>query len=639
MDMQIPLNRLKFGQDDGAGINARVAGRQDGIAELAANLFAQGQIENLIVKDAGEGFYSVANGNRRLAAFHMIHGKDSSQPINCTLHDVDEAKAFEYSLATAVTAKQLHPVDQHEAFARLEERGKTHEEIARQYGMTEKEVRQALALGRLSPKIRQAWRDGEIKAEVARAFTLALDHAMQDKTFDKMKADGRLYESFVKKELGAGTTGAEVSQLIDFVGAEAYRGAGGVVTEDLFGSSHIISNVPLLKQMAVQLLDVKCEQLKAEGWAWAELEANLPQGARYWPKSELKDRELLFEGDEAERLEKLQAAWDTSRNSDDSDYDEEEKLEHEIQTLLEPVMARSFDAKKRTKLGCIVDVEDGRLVVLYGVKKPAEAKLPAAGGAEPVTDSAAGKKAGATKAPEEPEISNALLQKLCLTLTKAAATALIQDEQLALSVLLAGFGCYSDCGVKVSVTGLGSRGERGLLGSEDMEDALPLANQLKPAERISLLAQIAANALDFQGSSMDLSDKHDSAAAICNAIDAKALNAALRGAFDAEGYFAGVNKALCLKAIEEACGPDLARQQSKNGKSDIADFATENVPPTGWLPLQLRAKGYDGPPVAKGKVVALPAEKAKKPAKAAPAKRAAAAKKPAKKSSAKKKKR
>jgi ParB family chromosome partitioning protein len=48
------------------------------------------------------------------------------------------------------------------------------------------------------------------------------------------------------------------------------------------------------------------------------------------------------------------------------------------------------------------------------------------------------------------------LHRLSVQLTQAAATALIQDEQLALSVLLAGFGCYDDCGVKVSVNGLGS---------------------------------------------------------------------------------------------------------------------------------------------------------------------------------------
>ena len=43
MDLQVPLNRLKFGQEDGAGINARVAGRQDGIAELAANIYANAE--------------------------------------------------------------------------------------------------------------------------------------------------------------------------------------------------------------------------------------------------------------------------------------------------------------------------------------------------------------------------------------------------------------------------------------------------------------------------------------------------------------------------------------------------------------------------------------------------------------------
>jgi ParB family chromosome partitioning protein len=173
MDLKIALNRLRFGQDDGAGINARVAGREEGIAELAANLLAQGQIENLIVRDAGEGFYAVANGNRRLAAFHMMYGAQSEEPIGCTLHNVDETRAFEMSLTTAITAAQLHPVDQYEAFARLDERGKTHDEIARQYGMTEKQVRQALALGGLSPLIRNAWRAGEIKAEIAKAFTLA----------------------------------------------------------------------------------------------------------------------------------------------------------------------------------------------------------------------------------------------------------------------------------------------------------------------------------------------------------------------------------------------------------------------------------------------------------------------------------
>ena len=48
MHLQVPLNRLKFGQEDGDGINARVVGREEGIAALAVTLRAQGQIEDLI---------------------------------------------------------------------------------------------------------------------------------------------------------------------------------------------------------------------------------------------------------------------------------------------------------------------------------------------------------------------------------------------------------------------------------------------------------------------------------------------------------------------------------------------------------------------------------------------------------------
>lgn len=632
MDIKVPLKMLKFGHEDGEGINARVAGRDDGIAALAANLNANGQIENLVVKDAGDGFFSVANGNRRLAAFRMMYGEGADQPIGCTLHQVDNDKAFEYSLTTAITAEQLHPVDQYEAFARLEEHGKTEEEIAQQYGMADKQVRQALALGRLSPKIRQAWRAGDLAAEAAQAFTLALDHKTQDKVFEKLsKGGGRIQQWSVKRELGADALDRDVAQLIEFVGAETYRARGGILTEDLFGSSHIVSDEALLKQMARDVLTAKCEELRADGWAWAELEGDLPQGARWWPKHEIK--KLPYEGDEEERRTKAEATAAAIEESDewnDAMHDQLDTLRIEIELIDAAARKRAFDVKKRKTLGCIVDVEEGKMTVLYGVKKPDNAKLSKGDPEAAKRVQAASPSKG--KAQDEPDISNALLHRLSVQLTKAAATALIQDEQLAVSVLLAGFGCYDDCGVKVSITGLGARDERGVLGSEEMGKALSIALAMKPAERISLLAQLAANALDFQNRALDQEDDDDGALAICGAIDAKLFNPAMRGAFDAKDYFAGVSKALCLKAIEEAVGPDLARQQSKNQKTDIVAFAIENVPPTGWLPTQLRHKGYDGPPVKKAAGKLAPAQ-AKKPAKAVAKK---AAKKPAKKPAKKK---
>lgn len=640
MDVKVPLKMLKFGHEDGEGINARVAGREDGIAALAANIFANrspenpsGLIENLIVKDAGEGFYSVANGNRRLAALRMIEVSEGSDlPIPCTMHQVDETKAFEYSLTTAITAEQLHPVDQYEAFARLEERGKTQGDIAQQYGMKARQVQQALALGRLSPRIRDAWRRGDIKAEVAQAFTLALDHATQEKLFTQLDKAHAVTVHNVKRELGAYATDEEITQLLNVVGTEAYRSAGGHVTEDLFGTSHIISDEALLKQLARQLLIAKCEELSSAGWGWADILSDLPHGARFWPVSEVKTK--VFEGDEEQRLEKIRACINEIDDSEEIvTYEieqEQDRLAAEADAIEQAVKLRSYADKKRKTLGCIVTIEDGRLVVLAGIKRPVEARASDSRDDEANGDGASTKPAAAAAkaAPEEPEISNALLHRLSVQLTQAASTGLIEDTPLALAVLLSGFDTYGGNGVKVSVSGLGMGGAPGKLFGQpdDLPRTLALAKKLKPAEKLDLLVQVAAGALDFQNASLNGgTDEHDSIVSICNAIEPKALNAALRGAFDAKDYFAGVNKALCLKAIEEAVGTDIARQQAKNSKAEIAAFAVENVPTTGWLPLQLRAKGYDGPPVKKpGK---LAPARGKKPAKAAPKK---AAKKAAK---------
>jgi ParB family chromosome partitioning protein len=636
MDLQVPLNRLKFGHEDGDGINARVTGRDTRIAELAANIFANranapdraGLIENLIVKDAGAGFYSVANGNRRLAALHMIDGADASIAIPCTLHQVDETKAFEYSLATAITAEQLHPVDQYEAFARLDAHGKTHEEIAQQYGLTEKQVRQALALGRLSPTVRAAWRGGTINERAAQAFTLALDHKTQDKLFAKLEKAHQLQEWSIRRELGAGAIAGDVLELLDFVGADAYRERGGVVTEDLFGTSHIISDQDLLKAMARERLVVECEALRAAGWGWAEIEADLPRGARHWPQS--RPRTKVFEGDEESSLKELRSRLEKLENDEDFDMDEQDRLSDEIDAIEQRVLARSFDAKKRKTLGCIVDVESGRLVVLAAVQRPT-----GVGREGDDMDVGTAPTRKAVKAAAEPDVSQALLHRLSVQLTTAAATALIQDEQLALSVLLAGVGCNYDGGVRISVSGLGSRDHRSLLGADQMDRALPLALELKPADRITMLAQLAASALDFQNRSLDDDKKRSGAIAICNAIDPKLMNAALRGAFDAKDYFGSVSKMLCLRAIGEALGPDLMRQQDKKPKADIAAFAIENVPSTGWLPTQLRAKGYDGPPVKAGKLKIVEGGKKKPATKATSLKRAASAKKAAKKTAKK----
>ncbi|TGS79736.1 hypothetical protein EN818_30990, partial [Mesorhizobium sp. M3A.F.Ca.ET.175.01.1.1] len=79
------------------------------------------------------------------------------------------------------------------------------------------------------------------------------------------------------------------------------------------------------------------------------------------------------------------------------------------------------------------------------------------------------------------------------------------------------------------------------------------------------------------------------------AIDAGRLAKALGEAFDAEDYFKSIAKPFVITAIREAINEDEARKADKLKKKELVEFAVKNVPPTGWLPPELRAPTYSGP--------------------------------------------
>jgi ParB family chromosome partitioning protein len=163
--------------------------------------------------------------------------------------------------------------------------------------MAEKQVRQALALGRLSPKIRQAWREGEIKAEVAQAFTLGLDHKTQDKLSRSWRRND-LDRHSIRAELGV-KPNEDIGVLVNFVGMDAYRARGGHVTEDLFKEQHIVSDDVLLKAMVGERL-----RRNAIGWSSSRagsggVEADLPKSWRSWPTTRVDVAKFFTPEEEA----------------------------------------------------------------------------------------------------------------------------------------------------------------------------------------------------------------------------------------------------------------------------------------------------------------------------------------------------
>jgi ParB family chromosome partitioning protein len=598
MDLQVPLNRLKFGQEDGAGINARIVGRQDGIAELAANIHARGQIENLVVKACGEGFYSVSNGNRRLAAFHMIYSPDSSEPIRCTLRDVDEDGAFEDSLTTAVTAKQLHPVDQYEAFARLRDRhGKTNEEIAAHYGMTGREVEQALALGHLSPAIREAWRKGELKTEAARAFTLAADHKTQDDVLAAL-SQGRggssdVDDYDVKRALKISHD--ECGRLVAFIGFEAYAERGGKVTRDLFGTDHQVSDPKLVKKMAAEKLAEECEKLKTSGWSFA-ITADSVRNVRH-DYTQLKVNGEPTD-EERERLQAMNTIFSKGEVTEGhyyaDDYAEltgpEQQAFSEYHRLKREIQLRAYTPKMMEKAGCFVGIDyDGFLEIEYGYVKPAKKEVAAEiVKAEKKEQKKAAAKTAASEGkppPASTTMSNAQTQRLEAELIAATRDAIAAEPQLVNSPLFETLAKI--CCAQII---------------PDSPFRMPDALRTKlPSLRQTLNPGV--------------------------------FNTAIAKRFDADDYFNSAPKGLLIKALAEAVNPDEARKAVKAHPTSagLRTFAQVNVMKTGWLPKELRSVHYKGPGSEGYKRPAAVADAPEKPVSTADNVRAAKAEREVKK--------
>jgi ParB-like nuclease domain len=162
----IPLNKLKKSPK-----NARKTPHSEAAIEAyAASIAAKGILQNLVVEPeldgdgAATGFYFVTIGEgRRLTQLLRVKRREinKTEPIRCIVDTANDP--HEISLDENVTWENMHPADQFEAFKKLaEERGLGAEDIAARFGVTPQLVQQRLRLGAVSPKLMQAYRDGEL---------------------------------------------------------------------------------------------------------------------------------------------------------------------------------------------------------------------------------------------------------------------------------------------------------------------------------------------------------------------------------------------------------------------------------------------------------------------------------------------
>lgn len=140
------------------------------LAELVASIRESGVVQPILVRRRGERYQIIA-GERRWRAAQAA----GLTHVPVTVRDVPDARLLELALVENIQREELSPLEEAQAFHRLQEEFRlSQEEIARRVGRERSTIANALRLLRLPAELRELMRAGRLDAGHARAL-LALD--------------------------------------------------------------------------------------------------------------------------------------------------------------------------------------------------------------------------------------------------------------------------------------------------------------------------------------------------------------------------------------------------------------------------------------------------------------------------------
>ncbi|GHH25822.1 DNA-binding protein [Sphingomonas glacialis] len=261
MIQSVKVKNLTLSKD-----NVRKANRDAGIDTLAANIAAQGLLQNLIVTPLKKaGTFTVKAGGRRLRALQLLI-QQGDLPADHTVPVLvlsDDDNAIEASLAENFQRVPMNPADECTAFNFLIQKGMTAEDVAKRQGVTTRFVEQRVRLAELAPPVFEALAAGEITLGVAQAYAVTTDVDRQTRVFAQMKTS---YYSDnpdnIRRAILNGTVKANDAKA-RFVGRESYVAAGGRIEGDLFateGDENWI-DVDLIETLAASKLEAAAAEL------------------------------------------------------------------------------------------------------------------------------------------------------------------------------------------------------------------------------------------------------------------------------------------------------------------------------------------------------------------------------------------
>ena len=596
----IPITRLSVHE----GNVCRTDKRAD-IEALAASIETHGLLQNLTVVAREDGRYAVTAGGRRLAALKLLarQGRIARDYAAACLIVPNET-ATETSLAENIQRVAMNVMDEVEAFERLTADGRAAGDIARRFGTTVRHVEQRLALARLSPKIKAAYRRAELTLDVARAFCLSDDHGAQEVVLRSM-AKPITHASSVRSALTRERLPAH-DRLARFVGLDAYEQAGGRISRDLF-EDHVVflDDADLVRQLADDKTEALRDGFIAQGWGWAEVNLGHASTDRCAGERLRPTRKTLSAAEQAE-INALQVQCDaldkalSNAADDDARWSERDALETRLTHRDEQAMEWNPALMKHAGVAIAIG-PDGTPTITPGLIRRADLKTFSKARrsleAHVETDAPATRdeEIGADM-PAELRLPKGVTMSLTEARTIALRAALAANPQVALAAMVDVLDRRSRCGERHPAIDIVSTQKR-FAAEEDRKTGCdtPMAfSELTTApveDLLSRLAALVAETLDVSHAGVTPQDRRLQ-------HDADMLAAALELDMaqlwkPTEDFWRQVPKSVTLSALRAA--PTLAALSEpdrtamfihlgKLKKAELAAAAAEALEGARWLP-------------------------------------------------------
>jgi ParB family transcriptional regulator, chromosome partitioning protein len=437
----------------------------DDIMSMALSIAAHGGLlQNLVVvpevRDGQRtGRAAVTAGETRRLALCLLRdgkvpdvegfGSDYSVPVL----EVGADEATAVSATENIQRTQMHPADQFEAFRDLHEQCGSIEHVAAIFNVRPLVVQQRLKLATASPRMFEVFRQDGMTLEQLMALCITDDHVAQERVWDAGK--GRDWER-TPQRLRQLLTADEVqasAPLARFVGLQAYEKAGGVTRRDLFGEDdHVyLCDAALLLKLAEQKLEKHAAVVRAEGWAWVEVRAQVTYSSDLNFHRAAKGQRELTDAERA-NLQAIEAEHDQAEQERDALYDKDETTPEEDARIRElgQVMQRTGAAldKLRDSLsiwtsevlahaGAVVSFDHGgKVVISRGLVRPQDRKA-AAKAVAMVAPKTEGKAHGDTESGESKSggLSESLVRRLTAHRTVALQRVMADNTRVALAAL------------------------------------------------------------------------------------------------------------------------------------------------------------------------------------------------------------